>query len=280
MIYEPEIQALLQRSIFKFGPQSHVGRALEKMTLGFSSLSNFNDIYEPEYRLTHFFHSLEDEKTLLDPIDNTLHKIQELAKEFLSSVRVTCFSRSPLNNLMWAHYAENHKGVCYCFDFENSQSPLVGDVSWGNVIYSSLVPEIKVFQDQTTEGMLPTLLSDVVLTKSQDWSYEQEVRFYRSEVENKIEFNPEKLSAIIVGRRMVDEQLDQLRNSVAEYEKAAGHEVKVLFAHRNANSYSLGVHSNFGFRNGSEANMSIRIPVLDSIASPALTTLTKSTDNA
>lgn len=120
---ELETRETLSSSIFKYGPFENVERTLSKLTLGFSPLSSFNDVYESEYRLVHFFHSVEDEKILFEGKKSPFTKINKLASDYLDAVRVTCFSYSSTNNLMWAHYANNHKGVCYCFNFEKQKSP-------------------------------------------------------------------------------------------------------------------------------------------------------------
>ena len=271
---DSEVLQLLSGCIYKYGPLENVKRTLENFTLGFSPLKYFNDIYESEYRTTHFFHSIEDEKKLLEPIDNSLIKINRLASEYLESVRVTCFSYLANNNLMWAHYANNHSGVCYCFDFTNQKSPFDSTpITWGRVIYSSLVPDIKIFQDQTTEGMLPTLLSDVILTKSQEWFYEQELRFFISQENNFLKFNPKFLKAIIIGRRVTDKEITELNSLIKKINKGNKLKIKVLYAHRFTNSYDLGIHSNKSFRDSSESNSSIRIPVLEGIKSKPLTSI-------
>ena len=39
---------------------------------------------------------------------------------------VSCFSKSENNPLMWAHYADNHNGICLTFDFPNDFANQIG----------------------------------------------------------------------------------------------------------------------------------------------------------
>lgn len=36
----------------------------------------------------------------------------------LQKFGVTCFTENPTDILMWSHYADNHRGVCLSFDFD------------------------------------------------------------------------------------------------------------------------------------------------------------------
>ncbi len=278
MNIDQESASSLSGCIYKYGPVKNVRRTLDKTTLGFNSLKSFNDAYESEFSIVHFFHSLEDEKKLIEPINNALSNIQKIADKYLNSIYVTCFSRTPINNLMWAHYADNHKGICYAFDFSDQNPPFKNEsITWGGVIYSSYIPEVKIYQDQTTEGMFPSLLNDVILTKSQEWSYEQEIRFFHTAKDDPDTYNPHAFKAIILGRRVSDLDRKNISEWVNTYNKKHNTKVQILYAHRIARTYSLGINSNEGFQKSSETSFSAKIPVLETIRTQPLTTL--NTDN-
>ncbi len=61
-IRESEVITLLSDCIYKFGPLTYLPRTLSDCTIGFSSLRDFNDIHEYEYRIVHYFDSIEAEK--------------------------------------------------------------------------------------------------------------------------------------------------------------------------------------------------------------------------
>ncbi len=272
-ILEKEVRDILVGTIFKYGPASCVERTLKDKTLRFSSLSDFNDIYESEYRLAHFFESDdESEKWTRGPV-LPFERIKDLARKYLEAVRVTCFSYSTTNNLMWSHYSEHHKGICYCFDFSNTtKNPFSSNnVGWGNVIYSSLIPEIQVFQNSTTEGILEMLLTNVVLTKSSEWAYEQEIRFFLRQKEKLLNYRADSLKAIIIGRRTPDTDIQNISTYVSNFNSANSTNVKVLYAHRVASKYDLGIHSDKNFRDNSEKSFNCSVPILTSIDSAIVT---------
>lgn len=110
---------------------------------------------------------------------------------------------SPEDILMWSHYADGHKG--YCLEFE---SDIKGDFEIVNVAYKKQYQPLSQFLKEYTsdEHTWPSLL----LTKSDKWKYENEVRAitYSEEDagENAIhrKFSAESLRGIILGCRMPD----------------------------------------------------------------------------
>lgn len=122
---------------------------------------------------------------LNDPFEGAyINKSDESAyDEMIQSFRVCCFSRSNDNLLLWAHYAENHKGICLEYDVtEESFS-----TQFIPVKYSKLVPVLERVQrypsGHPSAGSLAVNVkdgsADVFLTKSEDWAYEQELRQLR-----------------------------------------------------------------------------------------------------
>lgn len=86
---------------------------------------------------------------------------------FDPDTKVFCFSKTRSSFPMWAHYANNYKGVCLEYDARNVRLSLdcdVPDYAFNNVQY---VDNFKT--DNLT-------LYDKDLQKSKQWEYEQEVR--------------------------------------------------------------------------------------------------------
>ena len=110
------------------------------------------------------------------------------------------------------------------------------------------------------------------MTKSQDWAYEQEFRFFKTFDGNAMKYRVNTLKAIILGRRVSEPDEQSIVELVNDFNKAHSVEVKVLFAHRIARFYSLGIHSNSGFQKSSEHSFSASIPVLEDICSEPVTT--------
>ena len=81
-------------------------------------------------------------------------------------------------NLMWAHYADSHKGFCVGFEFNNMFDPNMGvahEVRYSKE-YPKFGPEFFMGDHDTyNERLFETTLA----TKSFDWSYEEEVRYIK-----------------------------------------------------------------------------------------------------
>lgn len=95
-------------------------------------------------------------------IQNTIY---DSVTRALGEVRVCSFTSSKENLLFWAHYAESHRGFCVEYD------ATVLPISYAfKVHYSSKYPEVIYPVPADARGLKP------VLSKSKEWSYEEEFR--------------------------------------------------------------------------------------------------------
>lgn len=173
-------------------------------------------IKEPSLKFTHPYR-------LNDPFEITSSFYEDDSRDYsgeensfnhhklVISYGVLSLSRSPLNALMWAHYArgnkqasgkfidfsennENHGGLVIGIDAEeaglNGGAHNVIPAKFGSVIYTSTKPT-SIYSDsekkEITEGMLTYFninymeaLQRIFLYKPLDWSYEEEVRVVRN----------------------------------------------------------------------------------------------------
>lgn len=115
---------------------------------------------------------------------------------------VCCFTDNPLNELMWAHYADNNNGVCLEFDL--SKTPELHEKIFP-VEYSDIFPVINSMEE----------LPDALFTKRKLWSYENEWRMLSNVSGNK-KFNKESLTAICFGAKVNEMKIDQIRKIIKE----------------------------------------------------------------
>ncbi len=149
-------------------------RDLINNTITLSSPYEFNDpidslIYEA-FRL-----KLQDEKRTIER--------DVLFKDALEQVRIRCFStpkgdKEPyLQPLMWAHYADSHKGICIKYklshSFPKENKKCVG--RFGKVRYSK--ESINIRKDKYE-------YEECFLTKQSEWEYENEVRLVYVDTDN------------------------------------------------------------------------------------------------
>jgi hypothetical protein len=143
-------------------------------------------------------------------------------KGFNENIGVLALTEKPDNLLMWAHYAQNHKGFVIEFDSEHEYfhqrlSPSDELRHIRKMLYSDKRPNIRIstFEDAT----------DIFLTKSKEWEYEQEWRIMRplqdateiinvgGEAIHLFSFPPDCVTGIIFGCRM----LPNIRKEIGGY---------------------------------------------------------------
>lgn len=135
----------------------------------------------------------------------------------------------PCNELLWAHYANSHKGFCIEYDLDKLSNNISCDFDITNVInvtYKSNRP--KVFNN---EDVFLTQ-QKVFGTKSMVWEYENEVRLIFKKSGEKI-VPKDAITAIYFGLRIGLED----RNEIIK--QMHGRNINFYQIERNGNSYQL-----------------------------------------
>ncbi|MDF1822524.1 MAG: DUF2971 domain-containing protein [Alcanivoracaceae bacterium] len=136
---------------------------------------------------------------------------------------VGVFSLTETNNneLMWAHYADSHRGYAVAFDtetdffFRRENDPKIcGEMA--NVIYSDTPPTVYLDPGKMN------IPKELFFTKTTQWSYEKEWRMIRmlehadSVVEEKIhlfKIEPESVISIIFGSKFPEKEKAEIMES-------------------------------------------------------------------
>lgn len=119
-----------------------------------------------------------------DPYEISAIKIYPNTKELIQlkdypqifNKRFICLSGSYNNSLMWAHYADKHKGVCLGIDIKDD------DVC--KVTYSESILEIYGKESLSLKDAL-----SILTTKYKGWEYENEFRVFTNNIHEK--FTPD-----------------------------------------------------------------------------------------
>lgn len=98
------------------------------------------------------------------------HKLQN---RWINEFGIYCVSKNPTNLLMWSHYANCHKGICIGFDAQKTIFKQARKID-----YTETLPKLN--RDDSPED----LLDKIALTKSKDWSYEEEYRILSRPIRN------------------------------------------------------------------------------------------------
>ncbi|MGH8068253.1 MAG: DUF2971 domain-containing protein [Candidatus Entotheonellia bacterium] len=153
-------------------------------SIGFAGASDFNDPFE----LTGY-----PREEAANPVLQFITNIRADAKRgiWIRNSAILCLTRSPLNPLMWAHYAEAHRGFVIGFDvnvsgFTATDMNLL-PAQFGSMIYTEQKPRHKLVISALMEvggemSYRPELLEKLqrlFLHKPLCWSYEEEVRIVR-----------------------------------------------------------------------------------------------------
>lgn len=141
---------------------------------------------------------------------------------FLRTARVFCLTTEFDNDVMWAHYAENHKGLVFGFrHLPKFDTPFLAAQP---VKYSDEPPVIGSGVDFWLSGDTPALrekaLNAVCFTKGAKWQYENEwrvVTWYPEEVGKDYgdyKFYPEELESVCFGARFDGNREEKIRSLV------------------------------------------------------------------
>lgn len=169
--------------LYKYVPFDAGRRIIETTTLGFSQSKDFNDPFDaPSY----------PPEQADDPLGNIFERLRIMAKEntWADNTGILSLTRTPFNPLMWAHYADKHRGMVIGIDVEAAglakEAQNLIPVQYGSVIYVSRRPD-QPFIDKPTTGLAVGAthnfprdhyekLQRLFLHKPLCWCYEEEVR--------------------------------------------------------------------------------------------------------
>jgi hypothetical protein len=140
-----------------------------------------------------------------------------LGDEIKSSSQIICFVKDEpekgyLNEIMWAHYSNNHKGVCFELDAElfllenkgQLSDSVFEPVTYGRIEKPFLGWELQMDKDRNIGRFVKARYRDLFLTKSTYWERENEQRLIIFERDQKFLSIKESLTGIYFGLQMVD----------------------------------------------------------------------------
>lgn len=149
-------------------------------------INNFMDSNDPwEYRQNCY--TIFDITKFCD-IPDQIVKAPQMQKNFLNRVRFISFTKdtSLVKSFdhpgMWAHYGENHKGICLIFDLNELDNlfktqfkniPVSGLMKYGIIENKPICLE----NDIPLEDIFKDYAKDLFFEKMKDWENEEEFRF-------------------------------------------------------------------------------------------------------
>jgi hypothetical protein len=240
-----------QKPLYKYVKADTFKRILANNTLRFGNPAYYNDPFE--FSDDCFDFNLDDEtfralyrsrlsreseetQRKFAPLEGTFPKdlFTDIYKKRIEAYKKTalifCTTVSPLNRLMWAHYTENHKGICFGIripmDTDNEKEMIVTK----SVKYNPAISTHSVLSDDQIKNM--TAIYNWIYTKSEIWEYEAEMRTYRLrhtdiiydkdfilpeavEYED-IPFEKETLLEVYYGMHTSQKDIDEIEDSITK----------------------------------------------------------------
>jgi hypothetical protein len=176
-------------------------------------------------------------RTNVGLFSSSLEEISSLMCEQVEKdYRVYCLSEVSNSELMWSHYSDFHRGLCFEFNAENSLFSSAYKIN-----YTAVFPSVEL-PDNSIEATLKPFLN-----KSISWSYEKEWRFIAKETTADIDFGMlitrhnqlirpiGSLSSVIMGCRFSAENQERLRALLQKVDER----VSLKKATRTDNRYEL-----------------------------------------
>lgn len=177
---------ILPQFIYKYMTIRSIKKILENNCLWFSSPKEFNDPFDcqitpntdnTEEEILDYIRKKIGQPSLYEKSINYPNLVPLWKKamnvsfpKIVNEKGVCCFSSNEKNLLMWSHYSDSHKGVCIKFDMLNDPRFFL---QASKVNYREDYPIYNHLKNRNK------LIDYILLSKSKDWSYENEIRIIK-----------------------------------------------------------------------------------------------------
>ena len=220
--------------------------SLREGTLYFSPQNKLNDPFDCELDIIKAIenaikkskpeHAKELEKLLKgkSPLDNFQANVDKLGI-FSSSEEV-----DESQTLLWAHYANDHKGACILYEFPesflNNEDNILGTskVTYNPNSLTEWFVQLGSELPVTDKELITSLLIRILTAKSPPWAYEREVRIIRPE-HGLFKIEKQYIKQICFGLHTSDEDIDKVREAIKDYE----HDIKLYKAIRGKDDFGI-----------------------------------------
>lgn len=116
-------------------------------------------------------------KQLKGTVNQKIREFQAEFEELRTKMGIACLSEAYDSLLMWAHYANNHRGMCVEYELLEFNRQL--GFSPVPVVYSD--ERVSIHTIETLERDIQGLFVESLTSKSPEWSYEKEWRIIRDD---------------------------------------------------------------------------------------------------
>ena len=204
-------QCYAPASLYKYYSDTKLNfETIKNNSIWYSAPCNFNDIFDCNI-------SIDDEKIfnnalnlfpnkrgvrtgspmwkkLKEEINRGLYMLETQFNELRNTTGISCFSEREDSLLMWAHYANNHRGICVEYNLLNINKEL--GFTAVPIIYSN---DRTCFDsiDSYGEKDIWEFFIESLTSKSMEWNYEKEWRIIRDQVACESQWDVNKKGALL-----------------------------------------------------------------------------------
>ena len=134
----------------------------------------------------------------------TSRSVRQAIADMTASVGISSFCEAHANELMWAHYADQFRGICIAYNFRRLLVELPDDVYFTRMHYTERIPVVGVSRQE------PDNLAKRVLSyKNYRWGYEREWRMFGPK--GKVPYTTrEAIRHVYLGYRATDAERTQV----------------------------------------------------------------------
>ncbi len=123
------------------------------------------------------------------------NSLKEYIHKFRNERSLACFSSKKDDILMWAHYADGHRG--FCLEFDTKREPFNKALE---VFYKESFPKMKTVRLLLDEKYKP--FENTIQTKYTQWEYEKEWRILHKESRMSYTYPKDSLTGVYLGSAM------------------------------------------------------------------------------
>jgi hypothetical protein len=158
---------------------------------------------------------------------------------FAEKDRIFCVTEKKCDLLMWAHYADEHKGVAIKFRCVPEKRSVL--CAARPVHYEEQMPVLTIERLlRGKDAAIKYILEKMLLTKSKDWEHEKEWRVILNRVNRYPEYElrnifEEEIEAIYLGCRMSEED----KKEIIDIVRSKRNKVKLYEAHKQEGEFKL-----------------------------------------
>ena len=219
IIHNDFIKVFKKDRIYKYANfDDALNKILLEQILKFSDPTTYNDPFDCNERLLHIecpdkllndtisdlsmTLSRKNRRELKRKFQNPINQASIMKKK-RSEYKLSCFSESSNDVLMWSHYADKHTGICIGFNFPHQ---------YDDKFILCPVKYIEELKNLDGETDVTRVVLYWLTTKSICWKYEQEIRAITksktTEKHETINFDPKFIKEIIFGCNVSDQKIN------------------------------------------------------------------------